>query len=33
MGTTIRKVQLTADVANGEPVKLNWEIGQQKKRP
>jgi len=33
MGTTIRKVQVTADVANGEPLKMNWEIGQQKKRP
>jgi hypothetical protein len=33
VGTTIRKVQVTADGANGEPVKLDWEIGQQKKRP
>lgn len=32
MGTAIRKVQVTADAANGEPVKLAWEIGQQKKK-
>ena len=32
MGTPIRKVQVTAQAANGEAVKLDWEIGQQKKR-
>jgi hypothetical protein len=32
-GTTIRKVQVTAEGADGKPVKLDWEIGQQKKRP
>ena len=32
MGTTIRKVQVTAQAANGAPVKLDWEIGQQKKK-
>jgi hypothetical protein len=32
-GTTIRKVQVTAESANGEAVKLDWEIGQRKKKP
>ena len=33
MGMTIRKVQVTAEGADGKPVKLDWEVGQQKKRP
>ncbi len=32
MGTVIRKVQVTAEAASGEPVKLDWEFGQQKKK-
>lgn len=32
MGTVIRKVQVTAQAANNEPVKLDWDIGQQKKK-
>lgn len=32
MGTVIRKVQVTAQTGKGEPVKLDWEIGQRKKK-
>ena len=33
MGTVIRKVQVTAEGADGKPVTLLWEIGQQRKKP
>jgi hypothetical protein len=32
MGTVIRKIEVTAKTASGEPVKLNWDISQRKKR-
>ena len=33
MGTPIRKVVVTAEAANGEAIKLDWEIGQGRRRP
>ena len=32
-GTTIAKVQVTAEAVNGEAVKLDWDIKQRKKKP
>ena len=32
MGTPIRKVVVTAEAANGDPVKLEWQIGQGRRR-
>jgi hypothetical protein len=31
-GTTVKKVVVTADAASGAPVKLLWELGQQKRK-
>ena len=32
LGTVIRKIEVTAKTASGEPVKLNWDISQRKRR-